>query len=158
MRRFKQDNYNGNGDYGDMFVTVWMAAATAVVAADWVALKTNDATSPAGVEGFTFQQAINSNADAKYNTIGVAMTANPVNASSVAVAGYVQVQIGGKYASANVATATTIGQDLVISATGGRAAAVGAETASTRIIGRALAGAASNLCDVEIVPHPMFLN
>jgi hypothetical protein len=149
MRRFKQDNFNGNGDYGDMFATVWITEAAS--AADWIALKTNDATNPAGLEGFSFRKAINSNADATYNTIGVLTV-------TITAAGYAQVQIGGKYASANVATAVTIGQDLVISSTSARATAVGVETTSTRIIGRALAGASSNLCDVEIVPHPMFLN
>jgi len=152
-RSFKQDNYNGNGDYGDMFATVWCAAA--VTAANWIAVKVNDQTSPAALEGFSFVTAISTDAGALYDTIGVAVI-------TTTAAQYVQVQIAGYYASANVADAVTIGQNLIISSTSGRADAVGnaaTNGAAYRIIGRALTdGSASNLANVNIYPHPMFLN
>ena len=151
MRKFKQDNFNGNGDYGDMFATVWSTGAT-TTAGNWTAVQTNDSTSPAALEGFSFRVANAGNTDALYGTVGVVTV-------SLTAAGYAQVQIGGRYATA--AVNATIGQDLIIDTNAGRAVAVGnaaTNGAAYRIIGRALATSAANVASVDIYPHPMFLN
>lgn len=148
-RKIKQDNWAGNGDYGNMYATVWITDSS-TTAGNWIAVQTNDATNPAGLEGFSFRAGDLSNADAIDGTIGVAT-------QTLTAAGYCQVQIGGYYASANT-DAVSIGNALVISTTAGRADAVAAQGWPYRIIGRALANASSNVTPVDIYPHPMFLN
>lgn len=148
MRKIKQDNFNGSGDYGDMFATLWVTDAT-TAAGNWIAVHTNNATNLAALEGFSFRAGDLSNADAIDGTVGIAV-------QSLTAPGTCQVQIGGRYATANVA-APAIGDVLCISTTAGRADVVAAQGWPYRVIGRALAAAVANVAPVDIYPHPMFL-
>lgn len=142
----KQDGFAGNGDYGNRTHRLWCTAA--VTAGNWIAVDTNDTTNPAGLEGFSFVTA-DAGVEGDYDTVGVAT-------ETTTAASWVLVQTSGFYANANVTSASTIGQNLCISAEAGRAESVSTETANTRIIGRALENASSNTCDVWIYPHPIF--
>lgn len=148
MARVFRMDYAGTGDYGTQSIRVWCTAA--VTAGDWIAIDSNDTTNPSALEGWSFVTA-DSGVEGDYDTIGVAM-------DTTTAAGFVTVQIAGRYDGANVADAVTLGQNLVISTTAGRAAAVAAEGTSSRIIGKALSAAdANNDANVWIFPHPAFV-
>jgi hypothetical protein len=145
----KADNFGGNGNYGNRTRRLWCTAG--VTEGDWIAIDSNDATNPAALEGFSFVTA-DAGVEGDYDTVGVAT-------ETTTAAAWVTVQVAGMYTNANVADAVTLGQNLVISATAGRAEAVSTETADTRIIGKALtAGDANNDANVWIYCHPIFLD
>ena len=149
-RAVKLDGYGSSADYGFDSIKFWMVEACS--AGDFVGLKANDTTNPAGAEGFTAQLG-DSDASSDYDIIGIAMEA--VSSAEASAGGkLIQVQTRGRYSTANVATGASKGNNIVISSTGGRAEAVGVETADTRILGRCLADSASNVGDVILYPHP----
>ena len=143
---FKADGYGSVGDYGFESVTVWCTAA--VTAGNWIAMQVSNTTNPAALEGFSFVTADLTDVGADYDTIGVAM-------ATTTAAGFVQVQVAGRYASANVATAAAIGTPLCISTVAGRAEEATTQAGSFRILGRVLAEEAGDLATVWLYPHPV---
>lgn len=134
-------------------VSLWCTAAQTV--GDWVAEFTSDTTNPAGQTGDSYRAADSDNADALYNTVGVA-------AETTTAAGYCLVYVRGRVDVANVNSgggAPAIGDDLIIGATAGRAVAWADGNTNVRLIGRTLStpgAVVANQAAVELYVHPKF--
>ncbi|MBM4393383.1 MAG: hypothetical protein FJ090_19855 [Deltaproteobacteria bacterium] len=148
VNAFKQDNYAGVGDYGFEMKRLWCTEA--VTAADAISWYPSDTTNQASLAGFSFRRAISSNADAVQGICGIAM-------ETTTAAGFVNVQIAGKYASANVdsGAAVVIGDALQVGGTAGRLVEK-TNDATLRAAAICLSTPSGNTADVVLLKHPMF--
>lgn len=157
MALIKADGYTaagGTGRTGPQTAKLW--STEAITAGQWVASYVTDTSSPSGLAGGpqgSFRIADGSNADALYNTVGVAVeTTSGAGYVTVAIAGYVGT-MGLKSAS------TTVGADLVIHTDAGLACDVGnaaTNGAAYRIIGTCLTDGGSDSGSGLVNLHPMF--
>lgn len=157
MAFIKSDGYvanGGTGRVGPITAKVWCTEA--VTAAQWIASYPTDTTSPSGLAGGvqgSFRIADGSNADALYNTVGVAL-------ETTTAAGEVQIAISGYVGTAGLKSgSTTVGADLVIHTDAGLACDVGnaaTNGAAYRIIGTCLTDSGSDYGSVIVNLHPMF--
>lgn len=154
MALIKGDGYvaaGGTGRTGPQ--TAKLYCTEAVTAGDWIASYATDTSSPSGLAGGpqgSFRKAISTNADAVYNTVGVAV-------ETTSAAGEVLVNISGysslmKIVSASVAA----GDDLITSSTSAAATVVGTPTANVRVVGSCITDNADNTGTGMVNLHPMF--
>lgn len=147
------DNFDGNFDFNSEFVTLYTTVT--ITAGNWVAFATNTTTNPGSIDGVSVITAISTTAGAPSNTFGICTDTVTVSGATETP---VRVQISGRYATANVVSATADGVGLAISNVSGQAQAASASTANDfRTIGRALSAATvANVAEVEIFVHPFF--
>lgn len=150
MHAYKADGFALNGSTNSnleagQFVSLWCTEA--ITAGDWVAVYASDTTNPQGRAGDSFRKADNSNADALYDTVGVAV-------QTTTAAGQCSIQVRGYCAVANVASAAD-GQ-LAISTTAGRAEDYAGTNPELRVIGSTQAAASGNVASVYLNVHPRF--
>lgn len=126
-------------------VSLWCTEA--ITSGNWIAVYAGDTTNPAGQAGDSFRTAINSNADAVYDTVGVAT-------ATTTGAGYCPVQVRGWCASANVATGAS--GVLALSSTSGRAEDYAGTNPELRPLGTTQAAASGNVAAVFLNVHPRF--
>ena len=101
-----------NNHFPKKFITLY-SSDTSITAGDFVMIDPTDTTN--GLGGSVRQAQSGFNTDVHEGLcIGVAT-------ETITAAGEIQIQIAGKYENANVATTVVCGQNLVMSATAGRA-------------------------------------
>ncbi len=125
-------------------------AATAITAGDWVEIDPAVTTYGAGAS------VVKADSDTlgEYLTIGVAI-------ETITAAGFIQVQVGGKYVGANIADAVVAGDALCSTSTAGRLdkgdQADNPTDAGLMVHGVALTdGTASNTADCMIIDKGWF--
>lgn len=142
---FALDGITNVATEASQIVSLWCTAA--VTSGDWVAVHAADTTNPAGQAGDSFRTADVDNADAVYDTVGVAV-------ATTTAAGYCPVQVRGYIASANVVTAAS--GAIAISATAGRAEDYAGTNPELRVLGTTRAAAAADVAGVYLNVHPRF--
>lgn len=142
----KLDGFDGQDTESAVDASLYLTEA--VTAGDWIAVYAGDTTNPAGTDGDSYRRADSDNADALYDTVGVAV-------ATTSGAGMALVRVRGRI-SANVTTGAS--GDLAIGSTAGRAVNYSGTNPLLRVIGRAYGTAANNTAVVSINPHPRFLS
>ena len=146
----KLDGFDGNVTDQYRPATLWLTEA--VTAGDWIASDASDTSNPGayvgGISG-SFRLADSDEAEALYGTVGVAV-------ATTTAAGYAQVYVRGRV-TANVTDGVSVGADVIIGATPGRAVVYADGNTNVRILGKVLVAPSSNLAMVEINPHPWFI-
>lgn len=158
MHAIKSDGFAPAGtnvaNNAQQIASLWCTEA--VTEGQWIAEFSTDTTNPAGQTGDSYRIAVGTNADALYNTVGVA-------AATTTAAGYVPVYVRGRvsYAGVDDDAFVAIGDDLIISsALAGQAIEWSDGNTNVRLLGRCLStptttGGFEN-CAVELYVHPKF--
>lgn len=148
----KLDNFDGNLSYGEQFMLVY--AIEALTANNWVAFVAGNTDNPGADPYLSVQTADSGDADGREGICGVVT-------QTTTAAGMVQVQIAGRRTSVNVASTVVAGEQLVASATAGRAQDINqinptsdADALEYRVCGVAVTTASSNTSTVDIYKHP----
>lgn len=157
MPAIKSDAYVANGDTGRVFPqTIKLYCTEAVAEGQWIAQYGGNTSSPSGLAGGpegSFRIADGSNADALYDTVGVAMeTTTAAGMVEVAIYGYVGT-VGLKSGS------TTANSNLVIHTDAGLACDIGnaaTNGAAYRILGTCITDGGSDVGTAWLYLHPMF--
>lgn len=150
MHAYKADGFALDGSTNSnleaaQFVSLWCTAA--ITSGDWIAVYAGDTTNPQGRAGDSFRTADADNADALYDTVGVAV-------QTTTAAGYCLVQTRGYCATANVASAAD--GVIAISSTAGRAENYAGTNPELRPLGTTQAAASGNVASVYLNVHPRF--
>ncbi len=142
---FKIDGVDSIGYGFPKKVVTLHTAATAISAGDWVEIDPAVTTYGAGA----------SVVKATTTTLGEYLTVG-VATETITAAGFIQVQVAGKYLGANVATASAAGDALGASATAGRLATVDTAEAGEMAHAVCIAEAAGDTADVMIIDKGWF--
>jgi len=137
-----------NDHFPKKYVTLYGTGA--ITAGDWVHLETGTGVTDYDLNGV----------GASVTTAGAVANGNMavlgVATETTTAAGYLTIQIAGKYASANVATSVAAGAGLIVDATSAGRAVLTTASDVGNACGVCLVLAASNQADVMIINQGFF--